>query len=232
MKHRPLPITLLASFLLAAPIVILIYLLCGNDWNIISSAEQISMHMLLLAVASYVVGIGIWKVRPWGFYSLIGLTLGVVAYNIYEYYIAPETLSHLNLLLIVGFAIAVYFITREHVTAPYFNPRVRWWERADRLDVNLQGEFQIKDKKVRYPILDISSTGCFVAFKDIVNPDDLIPMHITLLDFDFSVVLRVIRHSENPEGYGLMYVDMDRKQQNEIKKIMNYLYKSSEKTRD
>jgi hypothetical protein len=80
---------------------------------------------------------------------------------------------------------------QKHVMAPYFNPELRWWDRDDRLAVNLGVQIRLKYSTLQCSILDISAGGCFVETNEEVVPG-VSRMRIRLSDLDLTALGKVV----------------------------------------
>src|SRR5690606_25820697 len=129
-----------------------------------------------ISLVALVLGYGLFKVRVWAFYLFVANAIYSVVHALYQLNLAHSA-GETNRIVIGLFSVLFtatimgYFI-RKHVRAPYFNPRLRWWESAPRFQLETAVELshtEPTDETVRkgFPVTgrlsDISIGGAFVV---------------------------------------------------------------------
>lgn len=90
---------------------------------------------------------------------LYGVTKGtdgiheVILFNVFQ----PGVLVNLV------FFIPVIVLLRQKIMAPFFNPRLKWWEQHPRVKANLKIEATIGGEQKDYQSFDISASGMFLG---------------------------------------------------------------------
>ncbi len=176
----------------------------------------------LITLLALPVGFGVFRVKRWGYFSFIVFATGLVTYFLYEYFNAPVLHNYLLLLATVLLAGSVSLILQKHISAPYFNPQLKWWEHDPRYRVNLQAEFLIDGDVRKGSLLDLSLSGCYTSIETRLSAGDTIYVHLSLLDFRIKTMAKVIWANEDG-GYGLMFVDLDREDKKQLRSVLNYL---------
>ncbi len=223
MLHRPWSIVAMATLLgLFAPTLLGLWI-HNHLYDFNTAWKDIDPWVLGIALLSIAVSIGIWKVQPWGYFSYLVLSCIALGYLFYQYLAASDLDNYWPLTLATAFALGTCIILQRHVTAPYFNPRLRWWERDPRYRVHLGVKYQIDRQTRTGNLLDISRGGCFTELDAKLIVGEEIEMRVQLLKFDFTTRAKVIWHSADPKGYGLMFIGMTRRHQREIDRIIAYL---------
>ncbi len=181
--------------------------------------------LILYPVAAY----GIFKVRKWGWYLVIGHLLFLLMGNVvlvveYRYY-DPVLLP----MLIALALFFLWFFLRKSVRSPFHNPALRWWERQHtrygatfKVTLhNAQGKTMLTDG------VNLSAGGCFVKLDDNQKMARHEPVEVELKydDFDpFRVkghVTWVTQRSElNPKGAGIAFVHADRQNRALLRAIL------------
>lgn len=226
MREKPKIIIYMASAILLVPVVASLLVYAGTHFQKQFMDRGLVQDFILLCVGAVIVSYGVWKVRSWGFYLLLGFGLAVIGMDLQQIITTPSTLNvwHFvdGLLVFVGFGI----ILQERIRAPYFNPKIRWWERASRHKTDIQGavEYQGQDKKSL--ILDISATGCFIDVDLSAQVGSVVDVKINFGGVQFTSKAKFVRHSNNPRGVGLMYIDTDKDNKKAIKQILEQIVKN------
>ena len=183
------------------------------------------VFLILYPVAAY----GIFKVRKWGWYLVVGHLLFLLMGNAvllvqYRYY-DPVLLP----MLIALALFFLWFFLRKSVRSPFHNPALRWWERQHtrygatfKVTLrNARGESMLTDG------VNLSAGGCFVKLDDNQNMTRHEPVEVELKydDFDpFRVtghVTWVTQRSElNPKGAGIAFAHADRQNRALLRAIL------------
>lgn len=223
LENKPLLINLLSAVLFMIPVVILLLVLSPNQNNEMHPFMNLSLNVLLFSVGSYIVGLGIWRVRSWGYISFLVFTGAVVLYNIYRFAFHREDVDAYNVIVSLLVLFGMVILLQRNIAAPYFHPRIRWWERNPRVPRTLDVEAIIQGQTYRAPVLDVSTTGVFLSIDVPMKIGDIFKLHLLLLDFDFTVDCKVVRLSQKPMGYGAIFVKMTMKDRQTIRQIFSYL---------
>jgi hypothetical protein len=226
-KARPFSIYLTSMILFIVGPVYLTYwtIKSAGDWQI--AIQTCDPGWAALLAFGVVVGFGVWHVRPWGYWALMTYSLSVIAYQAYEYVVTNNSSFYLMALMTtVAIVIASEFFQR-HVSAPYFNPKMRWWERHPRFRTNIEAKFQVNQKKQNGALLDISRGGCFAQLDSILFPGDIIELRLSLPDHDIFTHAKVIWRCSEPRGYGLMFFNPNPRQKKDIDRFLDFIEKSA-----
>lgn len=190
-RKRPWELTLLAVFFALVPLLswltrYLSFVLAGqpgSGWEALASffaaagngpiglAHSVLMAglwLLFLAVAW-----GIFKVAKWGFLLCIVAAVANALFSMVQYGVGDSgtgvqefvTLNpiRLDLLLNLVFFIPVVMILNQKIMAPFFNPRMKWWEQHPRVKAMLKIEANIDGTVRTYHSFDISASGMFLG---------------------------------------------------------------------
>lgn len=223
MLHRPWSIITMSVLLgITGPLTLLLWFL-NHSSDYLTAWRQIDPFITALSVMSTIVAFGVWKVRPWGYYSYLVTACCSLLYLLYEYVMAANLENYLPLIFATSFAIGTCLFLQRHVTAPYFNPRLRWWERDPRYRVHLGVKFQIDRQTRSGGLLDISRGGCFAELDAKLIVGEEIEMRMQMIKFDFTTRAKVIWCSTDPKGYGLMFMGITKRHRREIDGIIAYL---------
>lgn len=227
MKKRPLSIVLIAIFYFFEPIGNLVQAAFINDVPLFGSHGILSRLLwsdwIILGLFP-VVGVGIYMVKKWGWYLFLCFSILLIFYNLFVYkFLNPNySFETVMLFIIIITSISAFFL-RKNVYAPYFNPRLRWWEIATRYRVPLNTVLFTKKGVTPCKTLDISETGCFVDHREEIPVGSSVMLEFRCEDIEISCLGKVVNKragtNEKYQGYGIMFQAM----QGEMKKRMRQL---------
>ena len=223
MKQRPFVIKLLAWLYFLSPIFILLELfsLYGIGLNrLFLLPYVVTWHTFAMMIITPIVGYGIWSEKKWGYYLLIVHSVIILANNIVLY---ADRLTAAPLWLIVVFNVlllgVIITFVRKEVYAPYFNPKIRWWEQAKRYYYNGMKVIvkQLNTDNIMFEAksFDLSETGLFVVAGKNVSVGEKFSFELmlknnTLLYADGEVMwTNVKKKAEIPAGFGCRFVKAD-----------------------
>ena len=167
-----------------------------------------SRYALLSAPFYVIIALGFLFVRKWSWYTSISGTAALLVLNSIEMF-RQSFLSGVYLLianiilLFTGFA-----LFRKELMAPYFFPRLRWWESEERIRTQLLGDLRLGGDSFHGEISDISLSGCFVELSDPV--DEAVSrrkpvLTVNLRSKKLSLPVIIMRLIRNGYGVGCMF---------------------------
>jgi hypothetical protein len=220
MKNKPRSILFISAVYLLAPLFYLIHLFVSDELPSNGIRDSLVMFEIFLAAGSVIVSLGIWKVRPWGFYSFLIFSAGLMSTLLVAFFKQPH---FLNYLIVTGIAVTLAFMTYHlqiHLSRPYFDAQIRWWETATRYRTQLKAELNVDGKLAPSEVLDISKTGCFAQIPAELKVGDMVHLNLAFRDISLQIMSKVTRKNNVPAGYGLVFLDMSRQEKNELKKVL------------
>ena len=224
MKHRPRLIKILAVSLFVVPLSAALLIYSSGGRTPVQLRSTVILDLWVLGLASCVAAMGIWKVRPWGFFSFFGFVLGVLSGDLIHIINNPTSLNVWDFVDATAAAVGVILVLQKHVSAPYFNPKIRWWETPARHQVDFKVTLTVGDKKIEAQVLDISESGCFVHW---LNPQvvrgQVLSLGLSFEHYFFESPVKVIRHSTQPQGVGLKFQDTSKFNRREIRRLIKTL---------
>ncbi len=175
-----------------------------------SRSDPMVMINLGLWLLAPIVALGLYRVRVWGWilYLIHASVTSVLSF--FGPGFSSFGLTTAAFINLPFFAIAGYFLFSE-VRAPYFNPRLRWWERNQRY----RNAIQILIEGKEFKLFDISVKGLFIVDPEAARRKigDKLVAHISFSDELASLKIEVIRvhlgGGEYPAGYGARFLSMD-----------------------
>lgn len=209
MFRKPLSIYILSLVFLFSPIAILIFNAAVNMVPLIGYGSifyRLQLFDRIILLLYIITGISIFLVRKWGWWVIISSASLMFLYNLITFFFNPfSSLMVLLLMNLALFATALIFF-RKHMIAPYFNPRLRWWEQDQRYEIDIYLKFLGIDKNVI--ISDISAGGCYIYVDFLIDKGSELPVLIVCGSFHITVtakIMRIAKESEQYYGYGLMF---------------------------
>ena len=173
--------------------------------------------------------VALFSVKKWGWYLFLGCSLILITYNIVVYSLNPLY----NLLILITFNIVLAVIAgiffRKHVIAPYFNPRLRWWETDPRYKLDISAEIVTHYKKLVGEIHDISASGCLVLLNYKIRLGMTHKLLIRCLNHLVEINGKIMRKSSSDEEYdryGIMFVKMTTENKYQLNILIEDLEKS------
>ncbi len=181
--------------------------------------------LLIPYVLGIVTAVGLWVVRPWGFWTCA--FYGVVAwfasawnYTLYTgaQEILPPTFSPLLPAALVNlvFFIPVLFLLQRDLVAPFFESHLKWWEQNKRVKLALPVEISFPQGIQKVTTYDLSLFGCFIPEAQGWELNKPFPAKLDLRDGKgpLSLSLQVnwsTMGSDNyPAGVGCRFVHFDK----------------------
>lgn len=231
MPRRPLIITLIALCYFLSPAVIVIQGSIMHHiplWGQHSIFTRLFFTDIIILFVYPVGGFVIYAVKKWGWYIFLGCSLILISYNIVVYFLNPRYNLFILLLLNITLAIVAGIFFRKHIIAPYFNPRLRWWETEARYKIEINADIIVEHKKLSGDILDISNTGYLIALDHDITPGKIYKVHIKYMHHYVDVhgkVMRMTSSDEEKNRYGVMFVKLTSMGKKGIKVIIDDLEK-------
>ena len=139
MKRKPLSVIIISIFYFLEPFGNLIQAAYINQMPLFGHGSILSRLLwsdwIILALFP-IVAIGIYMMKKWGWYLFLGFSALLIFYNIYVYkFLNPNYSLKIILAFILIITLTSALFLRKSIYAPYFNPRLRWWETAKRFRV-------------------------------------------------------------------------------------------------
>ena len=237
MPRKPWTIILLFCIYLLSPFVIVFF----NAWlNMIPLVgpggilRRLQAADWLILSLYFVNAAAVFTVRKTGWWVFIGSSAVLIGYNLYGYLQNPmqpfPALLLYNALLFGGAAI----LFRREIIAPYFNPRLRWWESEPRYQLDFFGILYLpgsteagssgRTVPVRAAVRDISLNGCFLSTTiDLPFGVDL-PLEIRLRNLILHMKARAVRRADTPfPGWGMKFSELSESELHGLKTVLSSL---------
>ena len=176
-----------------------------------------------IAAVGTLLGVGVWRVRLWGYFGFLAYSAALLIFQLYSYVMSPDPSLYLSLVAGASVAGVAAFLLQKHLTAPYFNPHLRWWETDPRFHVDLHIELLVEGHSRKGKVLDISRGGCFLCTDTRLIVGEVLGLKVRFKDLQMEVPAEVIWASKNPEGYGLRFILARSEQKKHTKRLVQTL---------
>jgi hypothetical protein len=224
MKSRPISIYLIAIthwLLLPAFLVYQAYL---AQWQFDGVGRVIQTEALFAVTMAAFVGVGVWKVRVWGYVGFMLLSALIVGYLAFTLIATPQAMNYVMVVVAALLSGAIVHFLQSHIAAPYFNPQLRWWERSPRFLVKPGAEFKaVSEDNLGGQLRDISETGCFAQLQQDLPIGDKVQISVGVGKHRFDTLAKVIWKSRELNGYGFQFVGYDRERDKTLKGLIHEL---------
>jgi hypothetical protein len=238
MKKRPWTIKLVTLLFLLSPLGLLaqlayFYRIPPSHMHLLFLPEIWTPQVLAWAILSPLMGLCVWTVHRWAYYALIGFFALLLANNL-AVWMSGRGLwdSAARIVLGSGLVLLVMLVIRRNFFAPFFNPRLRWWENAhryatDRLRI-LVKSFGSNALLFEAKSFDISTTGLYVVSGHEVKIGDVFGMDVLLpgggmVHASGEVVWHHDSSEGQPQGFGCRFTTMSRDFKAEIRGVIRAL---------
>lgn len=255
-KKRPVELSVIALVFALVPAINLVgwmisYNLSGLPFSLTQILDfnlftfqfgiwgQIHMFALLsIWILFWITAVGVYLVRPWGFVlSVVTAALNwVFSLMVFKLATVPGPMSpplgldflQPTALTNLVFFIPVLVILQRDLLAPFFNPKLKWWEQHKRIKASLKIEADIQGTKLEFKTFDVSKVGIFLATdkEDTMKIGDTFTATIHLEDLHETIVVdcKVVwlnpGNTDYPKGIGCGFLNLTGES---AKKLGSYL---------
>lgn len=176
---------------------------------------------------AFPVAFGIWRVRAWGWILFLLHALAVGAHSLLGPDFRPllATQAFFNLPFT---AVALYYLFSS-TRKPYFNPRLRWWDRdpryRDAIHLFIEGK--------EYKLFDISLHGIFIADPEATtrSPGRHLAADISLGGEGVTLSMEIVRIHPGggayPTGFGARFFGLDARGKDFLARYVSELRQTS-----
>jgi hypothetical protein len=211
MPRRPIIITIITICYLLSPAAIIVQ---GSVMNRIPIFGPYSIFTRLFITDIIILFLyplsaaALYSVKKWGWYLFLGCVLTLIGYNIFVYFHNPRYSLSVLIIFNVVLAVVAGIFFRKHVIAPYFNPRLRWWESKPRFKIDIHADIMLDGRVLSGDILDLSDSGFFMTFDGPLSIGKVYSFNLKCLKRSVNVSGKVMRKStenEGVRGFGIMF---------------------------
>lgn len=236
MPRRPLTISIIVVCYFLSPAAIILQASILNRIPLFGAHNiftRLFITDILILFVYPISAAAIYSIKKWGWYLFLACSLILISYNIFVYNLSPRYSLLILIFLNVILAIVAGVFFRKHIIAPYFNPRLRWWETEPRYKIDIHADIISGKNILTGEILDISNSGFFMAFERDLTVGRVYKFNLKCLKHSVEVNGKVMRKASQKEelnGYGIMFVKLTDAEKMGISSLIEDLEKGG--TRD
>lgn len=228
---RPKSIMFFSVLLLLTPLVTLAanaYINMLPLWGAGNLFSRLALSDILILLIYPVAAISIFSVTRAGWWIFICSAVIIAVYNIIAYISNPMVSVFGMIIFNILLFVAAGFSFRKHIIAPYFNPRLRWWEQASRYDIELGVSLEYGGTYEIGYLEDISLGGCFIRISEKIKVGTMYPLRLSLgNEMSISVkgiVMRSVADDCSLPGYGVMFKNLTEVEKEGLENMLSSLH--------
>jgi c-di-GMP-binding flagellar brake protein YcgR len=235
---RPLPVTLISILLVLTPFLNLYeYLFFGarTHWMLVSRSLDFSSIIGYLVIVSAVFsGIGIFKIKKWGWFLFHVFSVLIIALSVYRIQTVKNHYAYIMLMMNITIVITVFYFMSRSIRVPYFSDEFRGWRVDERLPLAFPVEVSTDkslSKKISTATIDFSERGALIELDHTMLDHCLTSTLFIELKLGNAEPMKiesdVVYVKEIPSGKilaGLKFIHLRRRYRNEIKKFIHTRY--------
>jgi hypothetical protein len=228
MPEKPRVILLLTILYLISPFVITLQ--AGITANLpvfgpLNIWSKLNLFDMFILAAYVIAGVAIWSIKKPAWYLFMAISAFLILANVL---VAIKRPTYQPLLILAYDAVltlvaSIFF--RKSIIAPYFHPRLRWWENLPRFYTQIHLHIG-SDNSADEPVLrDISKSGCFITTTQTLELHREYDAQLIWFGHNVGLKARIVRIGrlgEN-EGYGICFVHVSSATTRKLEKMINYL---------
>lgn len=226
MPSKPWPIILISAVYFLSPLGIIFFNASMNMIPLIGPSSifvRLRLSDWVILFLYVLIAVSIFTVRKFGWWFFLCSSGILIGYNIFGYLQNPlhpfPALLIYNTLLFLGAAL----LFRKEVIAPYFNPRLRWWESDPRYSLEFNCVLGT-EPRIEAAVRDISLGGCFISTVRDIPLGGEIPIELRLQNISLHLTASGVRKATTPfSGWGLRFVNMTETELHGLKMLLNKL---------
>lgn len=212
MKRRPWPLIILAVLHILAPVgnkMLSAYVShmsftnYVNIWWLKATPETLLTSLVLPAIA----GVLILVCRRWSFVLYLATMAAILLLSIKASLTYGNSLAYLTVagMTILDLLVVCYFMIPV-VRSIYFDPRMRWWETAQRFKLEAPVKFKAGGNEWTGTTANFSQTGLFIMSADLPADGSTVEIELNYKDAVLKTTGTVIHHGQmNKLGFGVQF---------------------------
>lgn len=182
---------------------------------VLRHSDIFAVALIFLAIP---VGIGLLKVKIWGWRLFLIYAVLLIAYNIQTFFFNPKVLNLAVFLESLLGITSVFYFTRKDISAPFFKMYPRGWRMQKRKPIEI--EVEIEGEKLYST--DISSSGIYVkSEKSKYDVNQAVSVRFSLGEKEYKFLAGVVRIDE--EGFGIAFRDVSNQVRKELATLVKEL---------
>jgi len=218
MKKRPLIIKIISLGYLLTPVFFIaqyfyfskVFIFHFSTWMTLLTPYKLSLILIPPIVA-----FGIFKMRQWGWYLSLVHMFFILGNNTLSFLVGSRTPPWAIIIFSLVTLVILLTFVRKEIRAPYFNPRIRWWESKPRYAITMQVEMGNDRMKITGETYNISEGGMFMVSQSDVEIDEefsvkLMRDHSDSIHCEGRIVWVNPSGEALPQGFGFQFTQIEK----------------------
>lgn len=234
---RPKPIKWIGTIQLLEPLIKILTLKLSTTFDFMTIFNNVTTSDSYKALFDFwflfpLGGLALLSVRKFSYFFFLGVQIySIINYFMYEPYSWPylQKDPHLfsTIILLLNIGVIIYFLLPES-RRPFFDPKVRGWEKGPRFKFNLPCRVFIgkKPKADEAELVDISNSGACICFGSDQNIGENIKVELSFYHLNFALNAKIVVHHEElrKNCYGISFNMIQYGDRKNLKKLIHALH--------
>jgi uncharacterized membrane protein len=233
MIRKPWPIVIISIIFFVIPIMNILgtYFFLKADYLFTDYLKSLffdSVNFLPLfnmVVPSLVAGIAVYSVKKWSYPVFLVCMSWITWQMFYKFsyhFSASELIITVLLPMLINIAYVSYILLPK-VRAPYYDPRLRWWETKPRYVFETDIKITYADIVTEGKMTNISEGGLFAIIPTAIEPNTILKLNLSILENDLEILAKIVYRKPDGTSHGLQFHEVTGDQKKALKKIINNL---------
>jgi hypothetical protein len=214
---RPKTLIIFGILFLLFPIINYLNLSFQYDikfYKILLMLKIIGIIPIILLITALLIGIGLLKIKKWGFWLFLFYSPLLIIYNLYVTIKYPAGFNIFALAQALFGTVAIFYFLRKDISAPYMRMYPRGW----RLEKRKPIQIPIRINATAANTKDISPTGVYVDYiNSDLQPNEIVNLEFKYEDTLFSIQSGIVRI--DPDGIGIAFRNLSREEDKLLNKF-------------
>lgn len=175
-----------------------------------------------MIVPSVVAGVAIYCVKKWS-YPVFLVSMAWITIQMLTKFQAHLDLSELFFTIIVPMLMNILYVSYillPKVRAPYYDPRLRWWETKPRYVFSTDLFISNNGETTQGKMTNISEGGLFAVIPEAFEPNTTIDLKFEILEMPIELKAKIVYRKPDGTSHGLQFCEVSRAQKKMLKKII------------
>ena len=178
-----------------------------------------------MIVPSVIAGIAVYSVKKWS-YPVFLLCMAWITCQMFYKFSFDFTKTELFLTVIIPMLINIVYVSYillPKVRAPYYDPRLRWWETKPRYVYATDIKISYNNIQTSGQMTNISEGGLFAIINESIEPNTVIKLNLEILGDHLEIQAKVVYRKPDGTSHGLQFTNETGNQKRAVKKIIAHL---------
>lgn len=175
-----------------------------------------------MVVPSLVAGVAVYCVKKWSYpvFLLCMVWIAIQVFFKFSYALRGFEFFLTVILPMLINILYVSYILLPKVRAPYYDPRLRWWETKPRYVFSTDLKITYNNEAVEGKMTNVSEGGLFAIIPTMIEPNSMIDVGFDVLGNHVDLKAKIVYRKPDGTSYGLQFASLSGDQKKSIKKII------------